>query len=105
MNEYLQILCDLLHRNYNEAVEFEARFQERSEIKNLADLKKFIQELAEAGEWPKDKGTVLAPKKVLEQYIDIDYTEKYDNIGLAIMLSRISARLERMEREVQDAVS
>lgn len=105
MNKYLQILCDLLHRNYNEAVEFEARFQEQSEIKKLADLKKFIQELAEAGKWPKDNGIALQPKKVLEQYIDIDYMDKYDNIGLAIMLSRISARLERTEGEVQDAVS
>lgn len=102
LSDYLQMLCTLLHKNYNEAINLEITFQEWSGINDLNSFMIFLQKITDDGDWPKDdKGVTMLPRHVLDKCVEDE--EFFDNLGLAIMLSRMYLRMEQMEKEEREA--
>lgn len=96
LNDYTQLLCDLMRNNYDEAVDIEARFQDAYEIEKIEDCAQFIEDLSKDGDWPlHDSGDPLTPKALIEKVVvDRSY---FKNIGLLIILGRIWTRLEKAD--------
>ena len=99
LNDYTNLLCDLMQANYDEAVEIESRFQAAYDIEKIEDCAQFIEDLSKDGEWPlHDDGDPLTPKSLIEKVVaDKDC---FKNIGLLIILGRIWTRLEKAAHAV-----
>ena len=93
MDMYAQFLCDMMQSNYDDAVQYEARFQEWFQLQRVEDVHTLIEDLAKEGDWPEDeKGKPYMPKDLVEKVVeDKDF---FKNIGLLIIIGRIWTRLE-----------
>lgn len=94
MDMYAQFLCDMMQSNYDDAVQYEARFQEWFQLQRIEDVHTLVEDLAEEGDWPKDdNGHPYTPKELVEKVV-VD-KEFFQNIGLLIIVGRIWSRLEK----------
>lgn len=95
MDMYAQFLCDIMQSNYDDAAQYESRFQEWFQLQKMEDVHTLVEDLAKEGDWPEDDdGHPYTPKDLVEKVVeDKDF---FKNVGLLIIIGRIWTRLEKI---------